>query len=172
MTEQRDRAASENMVESQAVTEPAVATAPRAWAERRGAALALVFVGGAAGTAVREALTLAVPQPGDIPFATWGINVAGSLILGVLLGVLMSRGSGFHRGLRLLFGTGFCGGFTTYSTLAEQSADLAGHGLWGAGVVYSLGTLLIGAIAAWAGIAAGAAVARSREVTESAGAAR
>jgi CrcB protein len=158
------------MVESQALAEPV--TVLRAWTERRGAALALVFVGGAAGTAAREALMLALPQPGDIPYATWLINVAGSLILGFLLGVLVSGGSGFHRGLRLLFGTGFCGGFTTYSTLAEQSAHLAGHGLWGSGVLYALGTLLIGAVAAWAGIAAGAAAARRRAVTDAAGAAR
>ncbi len=170
MTEQRDRAASGNVAESPAPAEPV--TVLRAWTERRGAALALVFAGGAAGTAAREALTLALPQTGDIPFATWGVNVAGSLILGFLLGVLVSGGSGFHRGLRLAIGTGFCGGFTTYSTLAEQSADLAGHGMWGSGALYALGTLLIGAMAAWAGIAAGAATARRREGAGTAGAAR
>jgi CrcB protein len=126
-------------------------------------ALALVFAGGTAGTAAREALSLAFPSAAGIPYATWAINVAGSLALGLLLGVLVSRGPGHHQRVRLAVGTGFCGGFTTNSTLAVQAADLAGHGLWGAGVAYALGTLLIGAVAAWVGLAAGSAAVRRRQ---------
>jgi len=170
MTEQRDRAASEHKAQPTALPEPE--SAPRSWAQQRSGALTLVFIGGVAGTAAREALTLALPMAGDIPFATWAINVAGSLILGFLLGVLVSGGSGLHRGLRLAVGTGFCGGFTTYSTLAVQSSDLARGGQWGGGIGYAFGTLLVGALAAWAGIAVGAATARRRAVIDAAGAGR
>lgn len=124
------------------------------WIERRTVTLGLIFAGGTVGTATREALTLAFPSD-DIPYSIWAINVGGSLILGCLLGAL--GGAGRHRGLRLAVGTGFCGGFTTYSALGVAGADLIGRGLAGAGVVYVLGTLLAGALAAWAGLALGAA---------------
>lgn len=176
MTEQQDRAASENMTESQTRVQPGTGadpgTAPRGRPLRRDVALALVFAGGAAGTAAREALSLAFPTSGGIPYATWAINVVGSLSLGLLLGVLMSGGPAHHRRLRLAAGTGFCGGFTTYSTLAVQTADLAGRGLWGASAAYTLGTLLIGAVAAWVGIAAGSAAVRRRRAPDGVGPAR
>ncbi len=176
MTEQQDRAASENMTESETRTRPGTrakpGTAPRGRPLRRGVALALVFAGGAAGTAAREALSLAFPTSAGIPYATWAINVVGSLALGLLLGFVVSGGPGHHRWLRLVVGTGFCGGFTTYSTLAVQAADLAGRELWGASATYALGTLLIGAVAAWVGIAAGSAAVRRRRAPDGAGPAR
>lgn len=159
MTEQQDRAAAENLTESQVAES---VTGPRSWPQRRAVALSLVFTGGVAGTAAREALSLAFPSSGDIPYATGAINVVGALVLGFLLGALAGVGPAHRRWVRLAAGTGLCGGFTTYSTLAEQSADLVGQGLWGASVLYGLGTLLIGALAAWAGIAAGGATAHRR----------
>lgn len=175
MTEQRAEATRVTMAGSRApapATSSAV-TAPRGPLRRRGVALAAVFGGGAVGTAAREALSLAFPSTGDLPAATWAINVGGSLLLGFLLGLLVTGGlRGPHRGLRLALGTGFCGGFTTYSTLAQQSASLAGDDLWGAGILYASSTLVVGAVAAWAGIAAGAAAAHRRADARGAGAAR
>lgn len=130
---------------------------PSPWIERRTVALGLVFAGGGLGTAAREGLALAFP-PDDIPYAIWAINVGGSLILGFLLGILATGSSGLHRGLRLAVGTGFCGGFTTYSSLAVAGADLMGDGLAGSSLLYALGTLLLGGLAAWAGLALGAAL--------------
>lgn len=133
------------------------------WAERRSAALALVFTGGTLGTAAREALALAFPSADGVPRALWAINVGGSLVLGCLLGMQTSGSTGLHRGLRLAVGTGFCGGFTTYSALSVAGADLIGRDV-GGGLVYVLTTLLAGAVAAWAGLLLGAAVVRRRAV--------
>lgn len=123
--------------------------------------LAVVFVGGAAGTAAREAVSLTVPAlPGlpEIPVTILAINVVGAFLLGLLLEALVRRGpdQGVRRLVRLLLGTGFCGGFTTYSSLATATAVLLAQGAAGAGVLYALGTVLAGAVASWAGIAVGA----------------
>lgn len=125
--------------------------------------VALVALGGTFGAAAREGLVLSVPDAGHLPWAIVIANLAGAFLLGLLYEALNRSIPGRARGprLRLLLGTGFCGGFTTYSTLAVGSVALAGwgggpaaHGLgWAAG--YAFGTVLAGALATWCGILAG-----------------
>ncbi|HET9690947.1 MAG TPA: CrcB family protein, partial [Acidimicrobiales bacterium] len=84
-------------------------------------AMALVVVGGFAGAGGREAVEQALPpSPGAFPVATFAINLAGAFVLGALLEALVRAGddTGWRRRARLVAGTGFCGAFTTYSTLA------------------------------------------------------
>lgn len=128
----------------------------------RPGALLLVFVGGTIGTAAREALSLAFPPLDGIPYAIFGINITGALLLGVLLESLVRRGPdrGGRQRLRLLLGTGALGGFTTYSALATDTAHLIGSGSAGIGMAYGVGTVLIGAVATWGGIALAAGRAR------------
>ena len=122
--------------------------------------LALVGAGGMVGTALRELLTLTIPSIGQFPVATFCINVCGAFLLGVLLETLVRRGQdeGRRRTLRLLLGTGLLGGFTTYSALATDTGLLIAGGNIGIALLYSLGTLIVGALATWAGIAGSAAV--------------
>jgi len=90
----------------------------------RADAIALVAVGGAVGTLARYGLAELDPTPaGGWPWATFLANLAGALVLGMLLELLARRGpdTGARQRLRLLLGTGFCGGLTTYSTLAVES---------------------------------------------------
>jgi len=130
------------------------------------AALAIVALGGAVGTAAREAITLALPRLGQVPIAILAINVTGAFLLGLLLESLVRRGPdvGRRRRLRLLLGTGALGGFTTYSALAVDGALLLGSAPV-VGVAYTVGTLLLGAVATTAGIAGGAALASRRTAT-------
>jgi len=120
--------------------------------------LAVVAVGGTAGTAAREALSLLIPPVGGLPPAILLINVAGAFVLGVLLEALLRLGpdTGGRRLTRLAVGTGFCGGFTTYSTLAVGAAELLGDGSPGVAVGYAVGSVLLGAVASWAGVLLGA----------------
>src|SRR5690606_24663863 len=124
------------------------------------ASLALVFVGGTFGTAGREALTLLIPPSGGVPWAVLAANLVGAFALGVLLEGLVRRGAdhGARRTLRLLFGTGFLGGFTTYSALAGDTAALIGAGDATLATVYAIGTVLVGVVATGAGVALAAAV--------------
>lgn len=125
----------------------------------RPAYLLLVFVGGTVGTAAREAVSLAWPPVNGVPYAIFGVNVIGAFLLGVLLEALVRRGPdhGRRRRLRLLLGTGVMGGFTTYSAFATDTAALLGSGSVGAGIGYGLATVIVGAVATWAGIATAAA---------------
>ena len=125
--------------------------------------LGLALIGGTFGTAAREAITLAFPSADGIPWAIFAVNILGAFLLGLLLDALARMGpdEGRRRRLRIVLGTGFMGGFTTYSALATDTASLLGEGDVGAGIAYGLGTVLAGGLATWAGIAT-AAVARSR----------
>lgn len=62
---------------------------------------------------------------------------------------------GRRRLARLLLGTGFCGGFTTYSSLATATAVLLTDSATGTAVLYAVITVLGGAVASWAGILCG-----------------
>lgn len=121
----------------------------------RWAAIALVFVGGGFGAASREGLSLAIPNLGQVPIAIPIINVVGAFLLGYLYEAVTRLDSARPTGanLKLLLGTGFCGGFTTYSSLATDTAVLFRDGLPGSAVVYALATVIVGALATWAGIA-------------------
>lgn len=115
--------------------------------------IGLVLLGGALGTAAREALSLVLPSFGTVPVAVVAVNLAGSFALGLLLERLVDAGSGRARNLRLFTGTGFLGGFTTYSALAAGTDSLLRAGDVPAGTLYAAGTLLLGLAAAGAGVA-------------------
>lgn len=108
--------------------------------------LGLVVLGGALGTAARAGLALTLGDwlgPAFVPV----VNVVGAFALGVVVGVISRAASSpARRAAQQFFGTGLLGGFTTYSALAVESADPA-QLAWG------IGTVVVGTIAAWAGLA-------------------
>ncbi|MFC9441843.1 MULTISPECIES: CrcB family protein [Brevibacterium] len=123
----------------------------------RASHLGLAFIGGTLGTAAREGLSRLLPAAGGMPIAIVAINLVGAFLLGLLLDALARRGpdEGRRRMLRILLGTGFMGGFTTYSALAADTAGLLGDGGVRTGLAYGLGTVVLGGLATWAGIAIG-----------------
>lgn len=121
---------------------------------RLGAVL-LVGAGGAAGTAARMLVASAVPDRADVPVAILAVNLGGAFVLGLLLQLLTRTNDATRDRLRLLLGTGFLGGFTTYSALATDTALLLASGSWAAGIGYPLATVVIGFLASSAGIAVG-----------------
>ncbi|MEO6827609.1 MAG: CrcB family protein [Microbacteriaceae bacterium] len=127
--------------------------------------IALVFVGGALGTATRYLLAASIPVWNRLPLTILAVNVVGPFALGALLEVLLRRGHdvGMRRTLRLLVGTGFLGGFTTYSTLAVDTDTLFRQGTPWIAAGYAIATLLLGAAGAIAGIALGRRVTKASD---------
>ncbi|HEY5032312.1 MAG TPA: fluoride efflux transporter CrcB [Actinomycetes bacterium] len=111
----------------------------------------LVLLGAAVGAPSRWLLDQAVQSRhrGVFPYGTMLINVAGSLLLGLLLGAQAYGPAGPH--LVSLAGTGFCGGFTTFSTFGYETVRLAEQGDRRAAVANTVGSLALGLLAAFAG---------------------
>jgi CrcB protein len=90
-------------------------------------ALFLVFVGGGLGSVARYGVGLLLqPWAPRFPLATLLANVAACLLLGVLTGLQM-RGQ-LDEPRRLLLATGFCGGFSTFSTFTNETWTAFQHG--------------------------------------------
>jgi CrcB protein len=116
--------------------------------------LAVVSAGGAAGALARYGLARAWPAPpGGLPWATLVINVAGCLLIGVLV-VLAGEVWAAHPLARPFLGTGLLGGFTTFSAYAEQTRALLAAGRAAAGLGYLVGTLAAALCAVQLGIVA------------------
>ena len=115
--------------------------------------IGLVAVGGGLGTGLRYLITTLTPKVAGLPIATFGINVIGAFLLGVLLELLADRSldTGWSRRIRLGVGTGGLGGFTTYSALATETVVLAASHTERA-IGYAVGTVIIGGVASIAGI--------------------
>jgi CrcB protein len=111
----------------------------------------LVLLGGALGAPVRYVVDLMVQSRHDsvLPWGTFAVNAAGSLVLGATAGGVAAAG-GPDRVLTLA-GTGFCGALTTFSTFSFETVRLAEEGALGAAAVNVAGSVVVGAAACAAG---------------------
>lgn len=113
--------------------------------------LLCVAAGGALGSLLRYGISM-VPVKMDFPFQTFITNIAGALLIGFItaFAVLQAEqsGSGIPVHLLLLLKTGFCGGFTTFSTFSLETLTLFEKGQGITGTVYALLSLAasIGAV--------------------------
>lgn len=118
--------------------------------------VAAISAGGVIGSLSRYGLGEAFPhQPGSWPWATWGINVSGCLLIGVLM-VFVGEAWTRQRLIRPFLGVGVLGGFTTFSTATVDVQQLVGRGAAGLGLVYLVGTVMSALVA----VAAGSGVTR------------
>jgi CrcB protein len=113
---------------------------------------ALVMLGGGAGANARYWLgRLASALQGEVafPWGTFLINVSGSALLGFVAALFLKHPDGPHRNWYLLLGTGFCGGFTTFSTFSLESLELMQEGRHGAAAGYVFGSVAAGIFGVW-----------------------
>jgi CrcB protein len=89
----------------------------------------LVAVGGLVGSVARYWMAGWVQNlnGSEFPFGTLAVNVLGSFILGLVMTLALERGL-LSADVRILLGTGFCGGFTTMSTFSYETMALLQYG--------------------------------------------
>ena len=85
-----------------------------------------------------------------LPWGTIIINVSGSLVLGLLTG--LAGANLLPEAWHLVLGTGFLGGYTTFSTASFETIRLLQERRWVAGLVNGLGTLVFATTAAAIGL--------------------
>ena len=85
------------------------------------------------------------------PFGTMAVNVLGCLIIGFLSGLNWNGNGIMSPATKLLLTTGFCGGFTTFSTFMNEGSSLMKDGQYTYMVLYLFGSLALGLIAVLAG---------------------
>jgi CrcB protein len=116
----------------------------------------LVFVGAGLGGSLRRFLNITLGRAfgTDFPWSTSFINVSGSLAMGMLTGWLPFRaGGGWTQHMRLFLTTGVLGGYTTFSTFSQETILLFERGESAAALAYIVGSVLLGALSLWAGLA-------------------
>jgi len=118
--------------------------------------LVLVGLGGGIGSMLRFAVStwMARAVQGAFPWPTLLVNLSGCLLIGWLIG-LVSPSHPANDQLRLLLVTGFCGGYTTFSTFAQENLTLINQQQWLLAIAYTLLSVILGVLLVWLGLSAG-----------------
>ncbi|MFC9588430.1 fluoride efflux transporter CrcB [Streptomyces sp. NPDC056944] len=125
--------------------------------------VAVVAAGGSLGAVARYGASLVWPTPdGAFPWTVLTVNATGCAVLGVLMVLLTETTTAPHPLLRPFLGTGFCGGFTTFSTYSLDTQRLLSAGDPARGLLYLGGTLFTALAAVGAGVTAARLLVRSR----------
>lgn len=108
----------------------------------------LVALGGALGSMLRYAVQQLVPAR-SFPYNTFAVNLAGCLLIGIFYALLL-KGRMADDG-RLLWMTGLCGGFTTFSAFSLEGMQLLQTGRWLPFFFYVVLSVALGLLATFLG---------------------
>jgi fluoride exporter len=113
----------------------------------------LVGIGGGIGSIARLLCQKYIFEwyPHPFPLGTFLVNVAGCFLIGLLFG-FAERTQLLTNEWRMLLVTGFCGGFTTFSTFAADNIGLLRMGNQLTFLLYTAGSVILGLVAAWLGM--------------------
>lgn len=111
-----------------------------------------VFVGGVVGTGLRAAVSGVLPvEVTAFPWAVWGVNVSGSLVLAYLATRFLAAGVRSTLTMPLLC-IGLLGSYTTFSTFAVEIVQLGEAGRAEVAAAYAASSVIVGLAAAGLGI--------------------
>lgn len=115
--------------------------------------LLAVGLGGGIGAIARYLVSLWMQRrfPGFPASGTLLVNVAGCLLIGILMGLIVERNL-LSPAVRLLLITGFLGGLTTFSSFGAQTLELFEAGHFRLTLIYLAGNLIGGLFAVWLGV--------------------
>jgi CrcB protein len=114
--------------------------------------LILVFVGGGFGSVLRFIIAKWLNNSENIiPYGTFATNIIGSLLIGIILG-LAAKNETLTQSQTLLLATGFCGGFTTFSTFAYENHVFLKSGDFASFAMYTIASFVIGFLAVFLGM--------------------
>lgn len=114
--------------------------------------LLLVFLGGGFGSVLRYIIGKYLNSADTgIPYGTFAANILGSLLIGIILG-LAAKNDSLTQNQTLLLATGFCGGFTTFSTFAYENHVFLKSGDFTSFAIYTIASFIIGFLAVFAGM--------------------
>jgi CrcB protein len=122
----------------------------------------LVCFGGALGSGARYLLTLWASRRfgAGFPWGTFGVNVLGCFLVGVVLRLAAGNGA-ISSTMQLALTAGFLGGFTTYSAFNQETIASFERGAWTIAGANLFGTVVACLVAGFLGHAAGRALAGS-----------
>lgn len=111
----------------------------------------LIFIGGGLGACLRFFISLMAYNilNSSFPWGTFIINIAGSFLLGLVAAYSINKPDFIDGNFKLFITTGFAGGFTTFSTFSWEFLTLLREGFYVQGLLYSVGSLLLGLMAAF-----------------------
>jgi len=110
----------------------------------------MVFLGAGLGGCLRHAINMLGKS--FAPFwATFFINVTGSMVMGMVIAYLAHRGN-LSQNYRLFVATGILGGYTTFSTFSLDAAVLIEKGKAGTAFAYLLGSVALGLVGLFGGM--------------------
>lgn len=109
-----------------------------------------VFVGGGLGSLCRFGLAQWLNRSGEYPWGTLLANGLACIILGLLVAYSSKQSLGIEA--RLLLMTGFCGGFSTFSTFSNELMQMLRQTDYLAAFTYLMMSLVFGLVAIWLGM--------------------
>lgn len=120
----------------------------------------LVFLGAGVGGVARFGVGHLLARPaGTFPWATLLVNVSGSLLITFFAGMMETKG--LSSQWQALLTVGFCGGYTTFSALSYETLALIQSGHWDRALAYTIASVVLCVLAAFAGLQLGATLFRT-----------